>query len=419
MRKVSLLLALVLILVFTSTVAAVEPEAAPADTLSRGDFAALLVEAAGLKGELPPAELLVEKGIMKGYPDGGLYLEQGITRVEAVVLAAKALGMEASVAPPAGLKVPLPAGHWGYNFYGWFIRQGLVEGDPAAVLTRSEGEAFLQKVFGTDPAAVAIMEEAQARALEMENVAIRAVMSGSMSLIPRAGLEEEMPELGMTMKLIQEMVLPDSIHQIMEMEMDIPGEGREKTVTEIYVADGKMYQKMPDPETGEAKWFQYPENLLPNLDEFLEQARQVEAVPAGMEKYLHYQLLGTTELDGEEVYILSYYGKVDDFSAYLDLALGQFGNIQDFQEALEPLMGMIKSMSFWGLEYVGVEDLQPRTSDFTAIVSYGEEIFGEPMPIESMIMTMKVEDYDYDADITIEVPAEVLEAPVLEIDNDN
>ena len=74
-------------------------------------------------------------------------------------------------------------------------------------------------------------------------------------------------------------------------------------------------------------------------------------------------------------------------------------------------------MSYWGIEYLGVEDLQVRCSEFTAIVTYADEIMGEPMPIEAAVMSMQVEDYEYDADITIEVPAEVLEAPVLAIDN--
>lgn len=419
MRRVALLLVLVLLLVFPGAVVAAEPEAAPADVLSRGEFAALLVDVAGLEGDLPPADLLVEKGIMKGYPDGGTYLDQGITRVEAVVLAAKTLGLEGNIVPPAGVKVPLPAGHWGYNFYGWFVRQGLVEGAPTDVLTPSEGEAFLKKVFGIDPEALALVEEVQARSLEMENVAMRMTMGGSMSLIPRAGLDiaEELPEIGMKMKLTQEVVLPDRVHQVMELDMAIPGLGEEKITTETYVADGKMYQKLPDPETGELKWFQQPETLLPNLDELMEQARQVDAIPEGMEKYLHYQLLGTTELDGEEVYILSFYGRIDDFNAFFDLSLGQFGSTQDFQQALAPALELIKSMSYWGIEYVGVEDLQVRCSEFTAIVTYADEIMGEPMPIEAAVMSMQVEDYEYDADITIEVPAEVLEAPVLAIDN--
>ncbi|MGI6143475.1 MAG: DUF6612 family protein [bacterium] len=413
MRKASLLLALVLILVSTGTVLAAEP----AGMLTRGEFAALLVEAGGLEGELSPADLLVEKGIMQGYPDGGTYLDQGITRLEAVTLAAKTLGLEGSIVPPAGVEVPLPAGHWGYNFYAWFVRQGLVEGAPTEIISREEGEAFLKKVFGSDPAAIALQEEIRAKTLEMENMAMRMVMSGNMTVIPRAGLDEteEFPEIGMKMKLTQEMVMPDRVHQVMEMDMAIPGVGEEKITTETYIADGKMYQRLPDPETGELKWFRQPESLFPNLDEIIEQARQVEAVPAGMEKYFHYHLLGTTELDGEEVHVFSFYGRVDDFNAFFELALGQFGGTGEFQQALAPVMELIKSMSFWGIEYVGVEDLKVRASDFTAIVTYADEFMGEAMPIEAAVMSMEIEEYEYDADITIEVPAEVLEAEVLEM----
>jgi hypothetical protein len=417
MRKGFLLFALVVVLVWAGTVGALGQEANIDAVLTRGEFATMLVESGGLEGELPPADLLVEKGIMQGYPDGESYLDKGITRVEAVVLAAKALGLEGSIVPPVEVEVPLPADHWGYNLYGWFVRQGLVEGRPGEVLSREQGAAFLDKVFGIDPAAIELLEQGQAKVEDMEGTAVRSVMSGIMSMIPRKGLDvtEEIPEFGMEVQITQEMIMPATLHQVVTMGIEMPGEEMSDLTSEVYLVDGKMYQKMPNPETGVMEWFQYPEDLLPNMDELLDQTQQPEVIPAGLEEYLHYHLLGTTEVKGEEVYVISFYGRVDDFNQFLAAALGQMGGAQEIQQAMAPMLDMIKSMSYWGIQYVGVDDLMVHSGDFTAIVTYADEIMGEAMPIEAMVMSMELEEYSYDEDITIEVPEEVLAAPVLDL----
>jgi len=76
--------------------------------------------------------------------------------------------------------------------------------------------------------------------------------------------------------------------------------------------------------------------LLPDLEGLLEQAQRLEALPAGLEKYMHYHLLGTTELDGEEVYVISFYGLIDDYASFLNVALGQLGGMGDIGQALAP-----------------------------------------------------------------------------------
>jgi len=85
MKKIAFLLVVVLLLLALQPVQGQEG-------VSRGGFAAMLVEAGKMESDLPPADLLVQKGIMKGYPDGELYLERAIKRMEAVALVARTLG---------------------------------------------------------------------------------------------------------------------------------------------------------------------------------------------------------------------------------------------------------------------------------------------------------------------------------------
>lgn len=413
MRKGIVALLLVLVLISTGSVcAAMEQD----QVMTRGEFAVLLVEVSGLKGDLPPVDLLVEKGIMKGYPDGGMYLEKGINRVEAVTLVAKTLGLEAGIAPPTTVLVPLSTDHWAYNYYGWLTRQGLVIENPTDILTVEEGKAFLGKAFGTDPKAVEILEEANLRVKEHKKV--RVVMNGSMKMIPREGVEgaEEVPQIAMDMRIIQTSIFPEKIHQLNTITMRVPGEEPLEIAAEAYIAEGKMFQQMPDPETGEMKWFRYPDNL--GFEQILKQSaeQQMEVIPAGMEDYLHYRLLGITEIAGEEVYVISFYGRVDDFSKFIGAALGQFnGDGMQMEQAIAPALEMIKSMSYWGIQHVGVEDFLMRKADFTSIMLYADEILGQPMPLEAAQMSMEIEEYSYDENLVIEVPKDVLAAPELNL----
>ncbi len=100
MKKIVLLLTLVLMLLVAAPVQGQE-------TLSRGEFVAMLVEAGNMESNLLPADLLLQKGIMKGYPDGQLHLERDITRMEAAALTARTLGMAETVALPMEVDVLL------------------------------------------------------------------------------------------------------------------------------------------------------------------------------------------------------------------------------------------------------------------------------------------------------------------------
>ena len=423
MRKITFLLALALLLTIAGTAGAATtadellPSIGEKDgMLTRGEFAKMLVTAAGMKGDEPSVQILTEGGILKGYPDGELHLEQGINRLEAVSLAARSLGLTDAIVPPPGVSAPLDKNHWGYNLYAWFTRQGLVTDNPNELLTEEQGAAFLQKVFTTDPEVVSILEASQAKTSK-QNQSVQTVMSGSMKMIPREGVETEgLPTSVINLEMVQEMTLPDKLHQTANMMVQAAGEEPTEMATEMYMVAGEVYQKMPDAEEGIAKWYRFPKDLLPDMEQVFKKAEQQSSViPPELEQFLHYQLLGTTELNGETVYEVAFYGRVDDFNKFMQAALGQFGDSQQLTQSMSNAASVLKSMSYWGIEYLGTDDFLPRSADYTALVTYQEQFNGQPMPLEALQTYMKVEEYNYDADITIELPEEAVNAPVLPI----
>ncbi|HAA89516.1 MAG: S-layer domain-containing protein [Thermoanaerobacterales bacterium 50_218] len=432
MRKAVFLLVLLLVLATGSTAWGVvsEREEVSDSILTRGKFAVMLVQAANMgaiQDEEAAARLLVEKGILRGYPDGDLKLDRGITRLEATVLVGRTLGLKDGIEIPEWMGAPkneLPQGHWGYDLYDWISRLGLVEGDAYDVLTEAQGAEFLSKVFTSDARAKDVLNKVKEKERELrENSGVRTGVECSMKMIARPGVEgaEKIPQVEGKAYTVQEMVWPDRIHQTTTVSMNIPGEEQQEITSEMYFVDGKMYQQMPDPDTGELTWYRYPEDMLPNIgvtELIIKQAaEQTQAVPPELEEFIHYQMLGTKEIDGEEVYEIAFYGRVDDFERFVKAAMSRFGSgeqLQQFVNQAAQIAGqMLDSMSYWGIQYVDVDEYVTRGMQSAFLITYAEEFAGMSMPIEAMEMTMEMEEYEFSDEIKIEVPEEALNAPLL------
>lgn len=416
-KKTALILTVMLLIILSSTAYAAESDE---DILTRGQFAELLVEAANFEGEAAPVDLLVQKGILKGYPEGDMGLGQAISRVEAVVITARALGLQDSASPPEGAEAPLGTNHWAYSLYSWCVRQGLVDSseDPSAFINGTQAGDLLYKAFSTEEQAIEILEKV--KQIENQSDTIRMVMEGSIDLNLRPGETEmeKIEQLSCTLSMVQEIELPDKMHQHSTITMQLPEQETQEITTELYLVDGNVYQQILNPETGEKMWYRFPKDLFPNLEEMLEQqAHSVEAVPPELQEYMHYRLLGTTEVDGEEVYEIAFYGRIDDFAKFMEAVTSQFGfgSVGNFQQLTQEAASMLDSMSYWGIQYVGVEDYLTRGSDYTCFLNYAEEYNGEPIPIASMEMSAKITDISFNEDLNIVLPEEALEAPELEI----
>ncbi|MEW6448928.1 MAG: S-layer homology domain-containing protein [Bacillota bacterium] len=302
---------------------------------TRADFAAMLVKAAAIpqspvKGDVaqdvaPDAwyagavATLKEKGIMNGYPDGTLRPERPVTRTEAVVLVARTFGLFATVsAPEAG---PLPQGHWAGSLYNWMYSQGIA---PAAAapeerLTVAEAAAFLSRVFGSDPEALAIVEKNAAAMAKVTTFRGKTAMDIATRLRPGASG----PPAGTgRIEMTTTFQAPGNIASTSRIDTVI--EGRPVSLTaDFYVVDGNVYSGLTDPQTGKMVWQRFPREFGKALTETMVNTRN-QVLPPELRPYLHYRLLGTTKFGDREVYEIGAYGRVDDPALFLK-ALGKGG----------------------------------------------------------------------------------------------
>lgn len=414
--------------------------------VSRGEYAALLVKAANmpldgyqvpLPGDVaagawyaPYINTLYREGILRGYPDGTLRPEATVTRLEAVVLVSRVLGLPDGAAA-AGQVPGLEDSNWAYVPYSWLFTWGIVapDADPAGKMLVGEAVKFLAQVFGSDPEAEAIVEKSQQVQKDTGGISFTGDMA--MTMRPRAGIPgwpEQLKALQMQGRVTTEVRLPATLHQAMQMKISLPPEILGPEVPAIppmdfeqYLVDGVMYQKITDPTTGEARWMRLPKEATPDMKALMEAIQKNEfyqqAIPEELRPYLHYRLQGTTERDGRQVYKIISYGRIDDFAAFMKAALPE--NMQEMlldpqvAEGMGSMNDLIRTMTYWGTSYIGVDDYLTYGEEFRAVIGFGEKFMGEAFPLEVMEMHMQAGDYRYGDDIVIELPPEALKAEEL------
>jgi hypothetical protein len=398
--------------------------------LTRGEFAALLARAAGMQvtadtadtqGDAwysPAVMALKEKGVIRGYPDGGLHTDRPVSLLEAAVMASRVLGLPDGVAAP-DVKGSLGRESWGYTPYAWLVRVGLLQPgqDAAAILTVDEGVAFLARVFGSDPEAERIVQAAKQAQAKVKDLKFAGSMA--VTIRPRPEMAGKMPPVSMQGNIVSEFSYPLSLHQKMDMTLnlppektsgeDLPVDGQIQMSMEQYLVDGIMYQRVEAPGLAEPRWMKLPQGALPDLEALVEQSRNAAGLPPGLEDSFHFRYLGEGIENGHKVHRIACYGRIDDWQALMQALLG--GLTPEMEQVLTQAGGVLKSVSFWGEEAVGVEDNLTYASDMTGLVAFADKFQGETVPLETMTFHMKVTDYQYNSGVKIQVPSEALAAP--------
>ncbi|NHM28742.1 S-layer homology domain-containing protein [Desulfofundulus sp. TPOSR] len=413
----------------------------PQEPINRGAFAAMLVEAADLPlvedsalpaGDVDPGSwyipalsTLKQKGIMAGYTDGTLRPTKPVTRVEAAVMVARTLGLTGTLHRPE-VNSPLGSTHWGITLYNWLIDQGLITGqlDPAKQLTVAEAAELLARVFGSDPQAVAVVEKSQQAAAKVQAMSMETAID--VAVKPRAGLAGQAPVFKMSGRMDMKMILPATWYMSGRFCFEpagAPGTGTGEM--EQYYVDGKLYLKMPDPVTGKAEWVKMN---MPELEDLMAKQLQSQMASNGMPPELkskfHYHLLGTTQKNGQTVYEIGYYGRIDDLAAVFKFFIPEAMRSQfsgpEFENALNEFAKLIRSVSFWGKDYIGTTDYLPYGGDVTTVMTLSDKFGDQAIPVELVEMRVQIGKYSYGDGIKIELPAEAKEAkelPVPQQDN--
>jgi hypothetical protein len=385
---------------------------------TRADFAAMLVKAAAIPQSPVQGRAakdvaldawyagvmatLKEKGIMSGYPDGTLRPEKPVTRTEAVVLVARTFGLFTTISSDG--VGPLPQGHWAGSLYNWMCNQGIA---PAAAapeerLTVAEAAAFLSRVFGSDPEALAIVEKNAAAMAKVTAFRGKTAMDIATRLRPGAsGTGGETGHIEMTTTF----QAPANVATTSRIDTVI--EGRPVSLTaDFYVVDGNVYSGLTDPQTGKMVWQRLPREFGQGLTEYLADTRN-QVLPPELKPYLHYRLLGATKFGDREIYEIGAYGRVDDPALFLK-ALGKGG--EELQKVM-PTADFFPAVSYWGRLYIGKDDLLLYGSDLKTVAVFKETMGGQPNPLEAVETVMHLTDYEYGEGITVVLPPEAANAP--------
>lgn len=393
------------------------------DNVSRGAFAAMLVYAAGIsesaidnESDLPEdfnsdiwyaksVKALWDRNIMRG-SSGKVNPDEGITGIEAMVTIARVLGVSERFASSKEIK-NLPQDHWGYPTYAWLSEEGLLleDIDPLKDLNAKMAAELLVKVFGTDQQVKAIVEESTEKNKEIK--AFRA--SGHMAIeINMVDEKDEVIPMKTNASFNSEFSR-SAIHQTVETLIPIVNESIK---IEQYMDKEYIYTLIPG-EDKEDKWIKM-KNFVPAIfeEDFI---AQQQGWSKELEELVHYRLLGTEKIDGEDCYKIAMYTRLDDINQLLD-KMGTMG-IQE-KEALKAANDVLQSISMKGLMYIGVEDGLVKKATTNAIISMDlEKQKDSPAAIKSMLMDMEYNYKDYNEDFSIEIPEEAKNADEIDLGN--
>lgn len=394
--------------------------------LSRGAFAAMLVEAAGipleeiaedakLPQDLKPDTLyaksvkaLYDRNILRGSSDK-IYPDKAITGIEAMTFVARTLGIsENAIANDVEVK-GLPKDHWGYAVYSWLVKDGLTleDVDILKELDPEMGAKFLVNIFGSDRKVKAMLEESNEKNKDIKSFRANGKMAIEVEMDGPEDLEPDMPTK--TKATFNSEFSNNTIHQTVETL--IPG--MDETIKiEQYMDKEYIYTAIPE-EDGEDKWMKM-KNFMSTVfdDNFLSQQ---QALTKEFEELAHYRLLGTEKIDGKDCYKIAMYTRLDNVSKLLD-KMGIMG--QQEKEAFKAANDILKGVSMNGFMYIGVDDKLVKKALINAVISMNVDGQKEnPVILKAMKMDMEYDYQDYNADITIEIPEKAKDAEVIDLEN--
>jgi len=395
--------------------------------LSRGAFAAMLVEAAGISekeitedANLPQdlkadawyaksVMALCDRDILKGSLEN-IYPDNAITGIEAITFIARVLGIsEKDVVDDVEIK-GLPKEHWGYAVYSAAVKEGLVleDLDPLKALDSETAAKLLMGVFGTDRKVKDMFLEIDKKNEDIKSFRISGNMAIEMEMDGAEDLEVDGPIK--TIASFNSEFGDNIIHQTVETMIPLV---EETMKTEQYM-DKEFIYTMISGLGEEDKWIKMKNPMSAIFDEnFLSQQ---QALTGEIDELTHYRLLGTEKVDGEDCYKIAMYTRLDNISEIFG-KMNIFG--QQEQEALKEASDMLEDISMNGYIYVGVDDklVKKALIDATISMNIADSKKESPVVLKAIKMNMDFNYKDYDADIEIEIPEEAKEAEILDLEN--
>jgi hypothetical protein len=186
--------------------------------------------------------------------------------------------------------------------------------------------------------------------------------------------------------------------------LDVPDEGEQTVNMETYMVDEWVYIKITSPPMG-SNWMKMkmPEEMWESSNQF-EQQRQM------FENALEVKFAGTEEIDGATCYVVEITPDAETTEAMLSQI--QMPEIPDVDFSQINFADMIKQLSY--KVWVAKDDYLFRKVEYNMAIEILPENFGATAEDFGKItedITTVIVFYDYDKPVSIEVPAEAMEAP--------
>lgn len=386
---------LISLIVFVMLMAPMTTFAAQQDGgITRGEFFNLVVEhlnleTASLNRELPidvkegseyvnAVKVLMSRGIINGFPDGTVRLDQKVTNQEAAYILARFLNIEDKNALSALAK------EFSVSFEGEFI-------------SVDRAKKLVQATLSSDEKALKWIEKMTI--VQSEATSFRSSADMIMSMMMDLGdLEHDLEiptNMNMTSSLKMDFNVLEGLHQIMTMSMPlgIPGMPDMEMKMEQYFVPEGIFMKIDDPETGEAMWMDMSDTMPFSFEELMVMNR--DSLQLSLElnnKFFFYRDLGTEEVDGKVMRKIKMDGKIDSLTEMM----GMLNNVlQD--GSLIPLEDEIPEMKMGMSGYIWIDEetALPYRQTLDMSMKYTEVTDDLVMPIEMTIfMDMTFTDFN-------------------------
>jgi hypothetical protein len=222
-------------------------------------------------------------------------------------------------------------------------------------------------------------------------------------------------ELSFKAHLTNDMVwAPAALHQAVSTEITgLPVDDYSKLDMEQYLADGVLYQKIPD-ENNHASWVRTSSSNtdISNLMQTVKNAQTSKfLLPDEIHKSAQVTL-EDAELKGTNVHKITYEGQLTDISVLLDqllpAALAEKMESNQYQYVLDLIKQSVNSVNVTEVFYVGEDNLVYGT-ELAINIDCKDATDAEDIPVKSIVITASTDNYKYN-DISIDLPAEAKEA---------
>jgi len=188
----------------------------------------------------------------------------------------------------------------------------------------------------------------------------------------------------------------------MNMSMDIPEMGVQTIVSKVYLVGEWMYTGVEVPEIGE-QWFK--QEALPGM---WEQQSQLEQQLAFLKTAVTVKSLPEQAVDGTDCYVFEVVPSVEALGELLAQQASNTGI--DFSQF--DLADLFEEMKV--TEWIAKDSYQAlKTEVYMRMQMQPEDVGATGADFDEMIMdiNMTMKSYDYDQPVSIDLPAEALDAP--------